>query len=191
MPLLPTLGPLGKLQSCGLGIPGCWTQLEHRLRDIERQSKAVGMILNTDKTKVICFNFTKNRQAEPFIGALDGAPVQVVDNMRLLGIPFDHKLSWWDLVDDICSRVRKKLWMLLRFREAGANQCQILTAYLVRIRPVIEYGAAVYGAVLSGVQAREIENLQMHSLQLVLGSQSQSYAKNRIKLLPVLSWLHL
>ena len=74
-PLLTTEGPFGQLQSCNLGIPGSYTQLQHRLRDIERQSKAVGMVLNTAKTKAIMFNFTHNRQAVPFISPTDGPQI--------------------------------------------------------------------------------------------------------------------
>ena len=47
--LLPTLGPWGKMASCGLGIPGSWTTLEHRLRDIRDQTAHIGMKLNEKK----------------------------------------------------------------------------------------------------------------------------------------------
>ena len=40
VPLLPTLGPHGKLSSCGLGIPGAWLPLQHRVRDVNRHAKA-------------------------------------------------------------------------------------------------------------------------------------------------------
>ena len=45
--LLPTDGPYGRLQGCGLGIPGAWNSLEHRLRDVDRNAKAIGIKLNS------------------------------------------------------------------------------------------------------------------------------------------------
>ena len=46
VPLLPTLGPHGKLDGCGLGVPGAWFALQHRLRDINVNAKCIGMELN-------------------------------------------------------------------------------------------------------------------------------------------------
>ena len=65
--LLSTFEPSGKMASCGLGIPGAWTSLEHRLRDIRYQAKDIGMELNEKKTKLIVFNPYTSRQAIPFV----------------------------------------------------------------------------------------------------------------------------
>ena len=54
----------------------------------------------------------------------------------------------------------------------------MLTTYITRIRTVIEYAVQVYGCVLSGIQAFELEQLQSHAVLIILGSQSQSYSKN-------------
>ena len=54
--LLPTDGPYGRMLGCGLGIPGAWNPLEHRLRDINCNAEAIGMKLNSSKTKLIIFN---------------------------------------------------------------------------------------------------------------------------------------
>ena len=54
-PLLPMLAPHGKLASCGLGVPGDWLPLQHRLRDIDRNAKDIGMLLNVKKNNMIIF----------------------------------------------------------------------------------------------------------------------------------------
>merc|ERR1712208_119518 len=46
VPLLPTLGPHERFDGCGLGIPGMWFPLEHRLRDMEKNVKSIGMKIN-------------------------------------------------------------------------------------------------------------------------------------------------
>ena len=128
------------------------------------------------------FNFTKQKQAFPFICPVGGPPLQVVGELRLLGMLFDHELSWWPLIEDIKGRVKAKLWMLFRFRDAGANQGQLLATYLVRIRPIIEYSAQVYGACINGLKAKELEQLQAHALMIIMGCSSKSYEKNMIAL---------
>ena len=55
VPLLPTLGPLGRFESCGLGIPGKWFSLEHRLRDMEKHVLSIGMKINTKKNETHIF----------------------------------------------------------------------------------------------------------------------------------------
>ena len=93
VPLLPTLGPLGVMESCSLGIPGDWFSLQHRLRDINANATSIGMCLNTKKTTLMMFNFTKNRQCLPFCALTDGDPLPVVAESRLLGVVLDNKLS--------------------------------------------------------------------------------------------------
>ena len=109
VPLLPTDGPHGRLGSCGLGLPGGRLQLEHRLRDVGHNASAIGMKLNEDKTKLMVFNFTKNRQFIPFCSLTDGNPLPVVETMRLLGLIVDHKLTWWPLVHDLERKSRCKI----------------------------------------------------------------------------------
>ena len=52
VPLLPTYGPVGRMGSCNLGIPGDWINLQHRLRDVKMDAESIGMQLN-EKEKLI------------------------------------------------------------------------------------------------------------------------------------------
>ena len=98
VPLIQTMAPYGRFDSCGFGIPGQWFSLEHCLRDIQRNVKSIGMIINTKKTTLMVFNNTKNRLCLPFCSLDDGDPLPIVRESRLLGIILDDKLSWWPLV---------------------------------------------------------------------------------------------
>ena len=176
--LLPTYGPYGRMLSCGLGIPGAWNPLEHRLRDIHLNAEAIGMVLNTRKTKLICFNPTENRQCVPFASLHDGEPLQCVEELRLLGLVLDEQLTWWPFVADVKKRTNARIWSLVKLREAGASPKQLSDVYVARIRGVIEYGAQVYGCVLNKSQSQAIEAIQARCLQIVLGKQSRSYRAN-------------
>ena len=176
--LLPTDGPYGRLQGCGLGIPGAWNSLEHRLRDIDCNAKAIGMKLNSNKTKLIIFNPTDNRQCVPFVSLNEGEPLQCVEEMRLLGLVFDDKLTWWPFVADAKKRTNARIWSLVKLREAGASPKQLADVYIARVRGVIEYGAQVYGCCLNKGQSQVLESIQARCLQIVLGKQSRSYRAN-------------
>ena len=135
--LLPTAGPHGRLSSCGLGVPGGWFPLQHRLRDVEANAKSIGMELNSKKTTLMMINESKNRLCVPYCALEDGDPLPVVDNMRLLGLVIDDRLSWWPLVHVVTKKAKAKIWSLLKLREAGASSKQLLDLYLARVRSTL------------------------------------------------------
>ena len=94
VPLLPTLGPYSCFESCGLGIPGMWFPLEHRLRDMAKNVDSIGMKINEKKTTLMMFNLAKKKQCLPFCSLNDGDPLPFVSESRLLGIVLDDQLSW-------------------------------------------------------------------------------------------------
>ena len=92
-----------------VGLPGARLALEHRLRDIDRQARAVGMCLNVKKTNLLVINPKHNLQAVPFVSIEDGDPLPVVSELRLLGMVFDEELSWWPLTNDLVRRCNAKI----------------------------------------------------------------------------------
>ena len=102
--------------------------------------------------------------------------------MQLLGLVFDERLTFWPLVNDITSQGRNKIWGLLCLREAGAPIDILKINYCTRVRNTLEYGSPVWGGLLSGIQEKAIEDIQLLAFQVILGSQSSSYSANLIRL---------
>ena len=102
--------------------------------------------------------------------------------MRLLGLLFDSVLSWWPMVRDIVRRCRAKIWSLVKLRDVGAGTDQLLSLYIARVRATLESGAQVYGTLLNGEHAKELEAIQRQCLQIILGSTSQRYERNMVTL---------
>ena len=178
VPLLPTLGPVGRMGSCNLGVPGMWFSLQHRLRDIACNVASIGMKINEKKTTLMIFNEATSRQFIPFCSLTDGNPLPVVRESRLLGLVLDNRLSWWPMTRDIVRRARCKVWSLVKLREAGANRDQLLSLYVARVRSTLEDGAQVYDCLINESQAEELECVQRNCLQIILGRQSRSYSAN-------------
>ena len=93
MPLIPMESPHVKVCNC----------------DVDRQARAVGMSLNVKKTNILLVNPTSTVQAIPFVAITDGEPVPIVDEMRLLGMLLDEKMSWWPMTLDIARRCNAKI----------------------------------------------------------------------------------
>ena len=164
VPLIETSGPHGKMASCGLAIPGQWLGLEHKLKEITENANALGMQVNSKKTKLIIFNNAITKLAVPCVSAEPGHPLLCVDELRLLGLVFDHKMTLWPMINDLVRRASAKIWMLLRLREAGAESSVLLTNYYTRIRSILEYGAPVWGCCINGLQSKVLEDCQAKAL---------------------------
>ena len=64
----------------------------------------------------------------------------------------------------------------------GGNTEQLLETYILRIRSVLEYCAPVWGALLNGKQKHVLEMQQRKCVNIILGSNASSHAKNLSKL---------
>ena len=166
VPAHNTYSPKGRMNSCGLAIPGCLTALQHRLRDMNTVAQAQGMVLNTKKTNIICFNTTDIYQAAPFISIDDESPLLCVAELRLLGLVLDQRLTWWPLVNDIVSRSKSRLWALIRLRDRGATVSQLLDTYIARKRSILETTCPAWSALISGVQTIKLEAVQRQALTM-------------------------
>ena len=78
-------------------------------------------------------------------------------------------------MEDITARATNTLWALVRLREQGASWFQLLEVYLVRVRPILEYGAPVFSGGLTVAQSNNIELTQKKALAVVLGKKFTSY----------------
>ena len=89
---------------------------------------------------------------------------------KLLGILFDRRLSFKDHMKDLMTKVYRRLNLLklLKGTNWGARPYTILKAYKCFIRPVLEYGSLITGA-LRESQVKEMQIFQNKCLRLALG----------------------
>ena len=79
---------------------------------------------------------------------LFGEPIIQTQTAKLLGILFDRRLSFKDHMKDLMTKVYRRLNLLksLKGTDWGARPYTILKAYKCFIRPVLEYGSLITGA---------------------------------------------
>ena len=86
---------------------------------------------------------------------LGGFHLEVVEEMRLLGLIVTPDLKWTANTENIVKRAYSKLWMLRRLRSLGANNDQLIDVYLKQVRSLLE----------QAVPAWNKANLQMLSIR--------------------------
>ena len=126
------------------------------------------MIL-TPKDMWICF---KDVISEPPSLMIGNDVIERVNSFKLLGVWIQDNLKWNTRIEEITKKANKRLVYLRECRRANLSIKMGLTCHETKIRPVLEYAAAIWGG-LPQYLNEEIENIQARSLR-ILGLPSES-----------------
>ena len=124
------------------------------------------------------FNTGKKRDFIPEL-TINGTPIEVVEEIKLLGVKISSDLKWNLNTLYSTKRGYAKLWMLRRLKAHGANQNELCDIYSKHVRSVMENSAAVWHPGLTQNNSTDIERVQKSAFSIILGSQYKSYHKWR------------
>ena len=132
------------------------------------------MKINDKKTKLMVFNPCTSLDFMPEFQLGDNQ-FEVVDEMRLLGLILRTDMSWKSNTDHIVSKAYKKLWIVRRLKEMGANQEELIDIYQKQVRSVLELAVPAWQGAITQEDKNEIERVQKAAHHIVLGGQYVSY----------------
>ena len=69
---------------------------------------------------------------------LDEHELEVVDEIRLLGLILRSDMKWTSNTENMITKANKRLWMLRRLKNLGANSIDLVEVYTKQIRCVLE-----------------------------------------------------
>ena len=75
----------------------------------------------------------------------------------------------------ICSKARKKLWLLRRLQPLGLSTSDLFDVYVKEIRSILEYAVPVWHFSITKKEASEIEEIQKIAFRMILGQSYRSY----------------
>ena len=102
------------------------------------------MKINHDKSKVMLFNTSQKFDFMPKI-TLDGEDyLEVVEELRLLGIIFQSNMKWFANTLNLCQRGYTRLWMLRNLKRHGASTADLVDVYMKPVRCVLELAVSVW-----------------------------------------------
>ena len=169
------IGPLNYHERHGLRFPPESTITQHKLDDLLKYTEENEMKINLKKTKILPFNFTKSRDFIPELSFPGGDQLDVIYQTKLVGVIVDSSLSWGPHVDYTVKNANRKLWLLIRFKNLGATQDQLLTLFQLKIRCLAEFAAPAFHGALTLQQSNDLEMLQKKAFAIILGSGYRSY----------------
>ena len=132
------------------------------------------MKLNTKKTKLILFNPGWARDFIPEF-SVDGSEIEVVEEIKLLGVVLSNDLSWSANIDYMTKRCNKKLWIIRRLKKIGVDREDLKDIYIKQIRSILEFAVPVWHPSLKGEQRLELERIQKSALHIILTDDYRSY----------------
>ena len=154
-------------------ISGC-SQVEKQLLDIEEYAHKNEMQINQKKTKLMLFNPCRIYDFQPDM-ELSGVKIEVVKQMKLLGVAITDDLKWHENTSHITKKAYSRLWILRRLKSMGASVSILLDVYNKQIRSILEYAAVVWNAGLKKEDVSKIERVQKSAFAIILGSNYNCY----------------
>ena len=141
------------------------SKIQEALDAVDNWAIVNKMQLNPKKTKDmwICF---RNDIEPPSPLILGNSTIERVTSFKLLGVWHQNDLKWNQHIEEITKKANKRLYFLRECRRANLPKEVGITCYLTKIRPLLEYGAAIWGG-LPDHLANELENVQKRSLDII------------------------
>ena len=138
-------------------------------RDMKKFTEFIeskNMKLNIKKSSVMRFNFGSKKDFFPKV-EVEGEVLQVVSELKILGIVIQNSLKWKAHVNFICEKARRKFYILINMMNLSLDYQIILDVYLKEIRPILEYGAVVFHSGLTRELSNNIETIQRNFFRIL------------------------
>ena len=101
------------------------------------------MKINYKKTKVMIFNPCTSIDFQPQF-VLEDNELEVVDEMRVLGLIIRSDMRWSSNTESSVSRANKKLWVVRRLKKLGAKTVDLIDVYCKQVRSLLLLELAVH-----------------------------------------------
>ena len=149
--------------------------LQYFLEDTEKFTIKNKMKVNPTKTKVLLFNKSRNYDFPPEVNFSNGEKLEVVSEIKLVGLIVSNDLRWKKNTNYICQKATKKLWTLRRLKKFNLGQFQIFDVYCKEVRSLLEMAVPVWHSSLTKLESKQIEKIQKMAFKIILGEHYINY----------------
>ena len=97
---------------------------------------------------------------------LDNQEVEVVEELRLLGVIVRSDMTWVSNTENMVKKANKRLWIVRRLKQLGAQQDDLIDLYIKQIRSVLELAVPAWHGAITQLERMDIERIQKSELIL-------------------------
>ena len=162
------VGPLNYHDRFNPMLPQEKSILQHQIHDLQYFTRQHHMQLNSRKTKCMPFINSTTKDFLPEIRINNEECLEVIYQLKMVGLVVNSSLNWTDHVDYTINRVNKTLWQLTRFRQLGAPREKLVLLYILKVRSVLMFGAVTFHYSLTQELSRRLELQQKKALAIIL-----------------------
>ena len=155
-------------------LPGQNTVTQSHLDKIADWTKLAKMKLNTDKSKYMVFNFTRNHQFSTRLH-LENQVLEQVKETRLLGLIIDEDLSWQKNTEALIKKANARMSILHNLGSFDLPTDEMINIYVLYIRSVVEYSSVVWHSSLTQEDSNSLERVQKTALRIILKDNYVDY----------------
>ena len=150
------------------------------IKDINSWTEKNLMKLNEKKTKQIIFNFNRDKQFITEV-RLKNEPLEVVDEVKLLGVVIDSDLKWDKNTSYLVKKANKKMRMLHLASKFTKNREHLKQIYKTFVRSNLEFSSNVWHSSLTKENRQDLERVQKAALKVILKEEYDCY-ENALKI---------
>ena len=156
-------------------LPEANNLLQFYLSDAENFLSQNKLKINKHKTQVMLFNKSRKWDFPPKVSFSDGTVLEVIHEIKLLGVVLSDDLSWSKNTQFICEKARLKLWILRRMINLNLDHDQLFDVYSKEIRSILEFGVPVWHPGLTLKCSGTIERIQKVAFKIILQEKFIDY----------------
>ncbi|XP_076626843.1 uncharacterized protein LOC143344561 [Colletes latitarsis] len=149
--------------------------LQTTINKLQTWSEQSGLRLSPQKTQYIIFSRQRKQNQNLPKLYIENIEVKKVDNIKLLGLTFDSKLTWVPYMKHLKNTYTKKMNVIKTLANSnwGADQETILKTYQAMIRSQIDYGSIVYNSAKPNT-LKMIDTIHYTALRIATGTYRTS-----------------
>ena len=121
------------------------------------------------------FNKSRKWDFPPEVSFSDNQNLEVVPDMKLVGVIISEDLKWTKNTQYICQKAMSRMWFLRRMKRVRLDEEHLLDTYIKEIRSILELAVPVWHSGLTFRQSSDIERVQKTALFIILGNNYHSY----------------
>ena len=149
-------------------------KLEEDMKELNRRAEAINMKVNMKKTQLLVIAPPNGYQASAVLEQDNGESINSVETLKLVGFTFGSKTGASAHLEVLQDKIRRRMWMLYKLRDAGLKGRVLYRLYCCYLRTVIEYCSVVYHPMLTLEQENELECMHNVSIKVCFGFDKPS-----------------
>ena len=153
--------------------------LQLALQKLSVWCKHNGMLLNTEKTKLMLITTPQKRlhlQYNILHLTYNNEILKNIENDKVLGVHIDNNLTWTVHTEFIAKKIASNLWLLSKLKEYLSTEHRV-QFYKTYIQPHIDYCSTVWGGT-SHSNLNRIYRLQKRAVKIILNYEYNDIASS-------------